>query len=264
MPALCFEDPAPYVHFTTTPVMKSSRKTFIDYFSHTVDKYDRPFRILDIGTGDGTLLSNILTKLLETEKIKEISEVMIVDPSKGMLDLASKTILDTHPGITLKAIHCRIQELTDHIDGHFDIAMSSLAFHHMPYEDKTTHLKRIKKHINNFIIFELDANNDTPDINTPELDLSVYFSYGRIIDLVFSHDAPIHLAEETVDKFLLTEAVSFLTQERGTRTDYHMLRTQWHDLFQKSFGSSFECRSDVTCYSDEYLDLFALHYGLGD
>ena len=47
--------------------------------------------------------------------------------------------------------------------------MSSLAYHHMPLEDKRVHLARLKPWIDHFLLFEMDANNDTPDLYSPEL-----------------------------------------------------------------------------------------------
>jgi SAM-dependent methyltransferase len=261
MPSVCFEDPQPYVHFTTTPIMQSSRQNFINYFSHTLPEYSEPVKIIDIGTGNGALCLNILQKLLEEGKVKDFAEVLLIDSSKAMLELARKTIEAEFPNLNIKTINCKIQEVSDKIEGNYHVAFSSLAYHHMPFEDKLFHLNNLKSHIENFIIFELEADNDTPEMNSPELALSVYQSYGRIIDFIFSHDAPIHVAEQSVDNFLMVEEVSFLTQPRGIRTDYHMLRRQWHDLFEQAFDKEFACRSDITCYADEYLDLYALHYG---
>ena len=110
--------------------------------------------------------------------------------------------------------------------------MSSLAYHHMPMEDKRVHLARLKPWIDHFLLFEMDANNDTPDLLSPELALSVYQSYGRIMDFVYAHDAPVDVVTDCIDSFLMTEVVSILTQRRGARSDYHMLRGQWHESLQ--------------------------------
>ena len=59
----------------------------------------------------------------------------------------------------------------------------------------------------------------------------------------------------------MVEEISFLTQPRGVRSDYHMPRQQWHQLFAHSFQDEFVCLLDSTCYSDEFLDLFTIHYG---
>jgi hypothetical protein len=139
--------------------------------------------------------------------------------------------------------------------------MSSLAYHHMPVEDKRLHLLRLKPWIDHFLLFEMDADNDTPELSTPELALSVYQSYGRIMDFVYSHDAPVDVVTDCIDSFLMTEVVSLLTRPRGERTEYHMLRSQWHDLFRSSLCPEFAICSDSTCYADEYMTLFTLHYG---
>lgn len=131
----------------------------------------------------------------------------------------------------------------------------------MPLEQKEAHLKKLKPRIDHFILFELDANNDTPELYSPELALSVYQSYGRMIDYVFAHDAPVDVALSCVDCFLMPEAVSLLSQPRGERTEYHMLRTQWIRLLENTLGPEFCCLGDTTCFGDEYMNLFTLHYG---
>ena len=112
-----------------------------------------------------------------------------------------------------------------------------------------------------FIIFEIDANNDLPEQFSPELALSVYQSYGRMISLVFMHDAPLGLALSCVDAFLMTEEVSFLVHPRGQRNDYHMLKTQWHELFEEVLAPDFSCLCDTSCYADDYTGFFTMHYG---
>jgi hypothetical protein len=107
----------------------------------------------------------------------------------------------------------------------------------------------------------MNADHDYPEMHSPQLACSIYQVYGRAIDFVFAHDAPIDVAISAVDCFLLTEVVSMLTQPRGKRTEYHMLRTQWHELLRKVLTPEFTCWCDTTCYSDAFVDLFLLHYG---
>jgi len=45
------------------------------------------------------------------------------------------------------------------------------------------------------------------------------------------------------------------------RSDYHMTRGQWRDLFDSALGEGFERLCESTSYADEYLDLFTMHYG---
>ena len=263
-PAIAFEDPRPFVHFTNVPIMKDARKQLVYQCAHTLPLFDNPVRFMDIGCGDGALTVMLLSHLLESGKINQISEIHLVDPSPAMIALAKKTVGDAFPGIPITTENARIQDCSAGISHHYDIAFSSLAYHHMPIEDKRVHLARIKPWIDHFVLFEMDANNDIPDLFSPDLALSVYQSYGRIIDFVFAYDAPLGVVTDCVDSFLMTELVSILTQPRGERTDYHMLRTQWNDLFKTVLGPEFLLQCDSACYADEYMALFTMHYGRGE
>lgn len=216
---------------------------------------------MDIGCGDGALTVRLLKHLLEEGKVPGFSEILLIDPSSAMISMAREKVSAAFPDVLITTDNARIQDFSESIDRHFDIAMSSLAYHHMPIEDKKVHLSRLKPWIDNFLLFEMDANNDTPDLDSPELALSVYQSYGRILDFVFSYDAPVEIVIDCIDSFLMTELVSLLTEPRGMRTEYHMLRSQWMNLFKYVLGDEFTLRSDSTCYADEYCGLFTLHYG---
>ena len=264
MPALAFEDPRPFIHFANVPVMMKARTNFIRQAGHTLPRFTTPVSFMDIGCGDGALTVRLLSHLLDIGRIDELREVLLVDPSESMINLAKKTVTDTFPGTLVRTENCRIQDFSCRIDHRFDIALSSLAYHHMPTVDKRTYISQLKPWINHFLLFELDANNDSPELYSPELALSVYQSYGRIIDFVYAHDAPVDVVTDCVDSFLMTELVSIMTQKRGVRTDYHMLRSQWNDLFSSQLGPEFTIRCDSTCYADEYIALFTMHYGRGE
>jgi SAM-dependent methyltransferase len=260
-PAVAFADPLPYLHFAGVPIMKQARNHLVRQFAHSLPAFDHPIRFMDIGCGDGSLTAMVLSRLVETGKAEEIEEVLLVDSSPAMIALAEKTVSAALPGVTVTTGNARIQDCSASISCHYDIAMSSLAYHHMPVEDKRIHLARLKPWIDHFLLFEMDANNDTPELDSPELALSVYQSYGRIMDFVYAHDAPVDVVTDCIDSFLMTEVVSILTEPRGRRTEYHMLRTQWRELFESGLAPAFSLRSDSSCYADEYMTLFTMHYG---
>jgi SAM-dependent methyltransferase len=261
IPEVIFADPAPYVHFAGTPELRDARNSFRIHCSHALPLFTRPLKIMDIGCGHGMALVELLLDLRKSGLIREIQEILLIDPSEGMLKLASENVSRSFPEATISLSQTRIEALSDKIDGYWDIALASLAYHHMPYEVKLHHLKKLNSHVGNFILFELDANNDTPDLHSPELALSIYQSYGAMMDFVFAHDAPIELAISSIDKFLMSEAVYFFTEPRGKRTDYHMLRSQWHQVFSDGLGKDFSCLCDSICYGDENLALFTMIYG---
>jgi SAM-dependent methyltransferase len=260
-PAIAFEDRRPFVHFSNVPTMKIVRKQLVHQCTHTLPSFDKPVRFMDIGCGDGGLTVMLLSELQESGKVTGLSEIHLMDPSPAMLALAKKTVGNAFPGITITTDNACIQDCSAGIRHHYDIAFSSLAYHHMPIEDKRIHLARLKPWIDHFLLFEMDANNDTPELFSPDLAFSVYQSYGRMISFVFAHDAPLGEVTDCVDSFLMTEVVSILTEPRGERTDYHMLCTQWNDLFMTVLGPEFSLRCDSACYADEYMALFTMHYG---
>lgn len=260
-PTVCFEDPRPFLHFAGVPIMKKARGNFIKHSVNAMPKIKKPFRFMDIGCGDGGLTAWLLKTLREAGKVDDIGEIFLIDSSPAMIDLARQTLEKDFPPSVIKTINSKIQDVSEKLDDKYDLAISSLAYHHMPLEKKRIHLKQLKPWIDNFILFELDANNDTPELHSPELAASTYQSYGKIIDFVFSHDGDVDVAQASVDSFLMTENISFLTQPRGVRSDYHMLRHQWRALFDEVLGDEFTCRMDSTAHSNEYMDLFTMYYG---
>jgi len=260
IPETIFADPAPYIHFAGTPVLANSRERFRDQCAQALPKYSRPLKIMDIGCGHGMLLVDLLLSLRTAGIINAVEEILLIDPSEGMLNLAVENVTKAFPEARVDRLQNRVEALSDQIRGRYDIALSSLAFHHMPYETKLFHLKKLKEHIDRFVLFELDANNDTPEMHSPELALSVYQSYGSLFDFVFAHDGPVELAISGIDRFLMSEAVYFFVEPRGRRSDYHMLRSQWHRVFREGFGPEFDCTCDATCYGDHNLNFFTLIY----
>ncbi len=259
-PAVAFEDPRPFIHFTGVPVMKNSRSGFITASMRTLPRFPGPVKVMDLGCGDGGLTATFVQALLACGNAPFVESVLLVDSSHAMLELAGKTLGSVLPGASVQTMNNRIQEASLAIPGHYDIAISSLAYHHMPFQDKLTHLERLKHAFDHFILFEMDANHDSPELGSPELAYSVYQAYGRIIDFVFSHDADPEIACACVDNFLITELISILTEPRGSRTDYHMTRAQWQLLFDQAFQDEFDLQCDVSTYADEFMDLFTLHY----
>jgi SAM-dependent methyltransferase len=261
IPEVIFADPAPYVHFAGTPILLESRIKFRMHCVHALPSYRNPIKIMDIGCGHGMVLVELLQELQKSGIIVGVDEILLIDPSEAMLKLAKVNVIRAFPDTKIILSQARIETLSDRIDGHYDIALASLSYHHMPFEVKLFHLEKLKSQIGCFILFELDANNDTPELHSPELALSVYQSYGALMDFVFAHDAPIELAISSIDRFLMSEAIYFFTEPRGKRSDYHMLRSQWHQVFQDGLGKDFSCLCDSTCFGDENMGLFTMIYG---
>lgn len=261
MPEKPFVDPRPFMHFASVPVLSQSREKFVREACDSLPRFNKPLRIMDIGCGNGALTASFVQRLQQIGKANDIGQILLIDPSPAMVELAVKTVGDVFPPAAIRGMNRSIQEFSETLNEPYDVAVSSFAYHHMPYETKLFTLRKLAPWISHFVLFELDSNNDLPELNSPELALSVYQIYGRVIDWVFSHEAPVALAIAAVDNFLMAEAVTMLTLPRGKRTDYHALRGQWHELFRNGLGPEFTCLCDTTTHAEEYLDLFTMHYG---
>lgn len=260
-PATVFADPKPFIHFTTVPLMQEARSRFIQECGASLPVFDQPIQFMDIGCGNGALTVAFLQNLVRTKKIPGIREILLIDPSPAMANLAKKTVSDAFPDVRITVESCRIQDCTDRINRKFEIALSSLAYHHMPVEEKRIHLAQLRPWIDHFLLFEMDADIDTSECFSPALALAVYQAYGRIFDRIYAHDASVEVVNECIDSFLMSEVVSILTEPRGERSDYHMLREQWLALFAEALGPEFSLINEVSCYADEHLSLIGLHYG---
>lgn len=261
MPSVAFYEPEALLLFAKNPVMQAARQQYVAECASSLPHFPEPFSMLDLGSGDGALTVAVLRKLQESGKVGEIDEIHLIDSSTAMLNLAEETVAEAFPGVQIRRENCHIQDCSGRINRHFDLATSSLAYHHMPYEEKKVHLSRLKPHIDHFIIYEMDADNDRPEIYSPDLALAVYQSYGSIINSILSQDAPIELARSCVDQFLMTEVISFFTQPRGERTEYHMLQSQWLALSAECLGGEFTLRCHSPCYMDRHTSLFCMHFG---
>jgi len=261
MPYVAFQDPEAFQLFAKNPLMQAARLTYLTEVASTLPYFHESFSMMDLGCGDGSLTVALLRKLRNCGKVGEIDEILLIDSSTAMVQLAAETVAEAFPGVRIRRENCRIQDCSGRINRQFDLAISSLAFHHMPIEEKRMHLSRLKPHIDHFILYEMDANNDTPGIYSPDLALAVYQSYGSIINSILSQDAPIDLARTCVDQFLMTEVISFFTQPRGQRTEYHMLQSQWLALFAECLGGEFSLRCHSPFYVDRYTSLFCMHLG---
>ena len=63
MPAVVFQDPRPFIHFAGIPIMKEGRRQFVRQCGHSLPVFDKPIRCIDIGCGNGELITSLLLHL---------------------------------------------------------------------------------------------------------------------------------------------------------------------------------------------------------
>ncbi len=260
-PATAFEEPDPFVQVSNARILRTAKSRFVSHVADTLSVFKKPVRIMDIGCGDGSLTGQIIENLRFNKKISTVSELLLIEPSQKMLERAEERLKRLPGLISIKPCNERIQKMAPYIKDHYDIVICAISYHHMPYEEKCIHLQELAPFMSNILFLEMDAEHDKPEMNSPELALSVYLSYGRFIEDAIS--SPFVGAEtyEAIDGFLLTEILSTLTEPRGVRTEYHMPKNRWIELLKFSLGPEFSLGCDTFCYSDDHLGFFTLHYG---
>lgn len=259
MPEKIFADPGHYEHFTTVPMVVAMREKFLRFAPSSLPVIDHALTILDVGCGDGSLLALLLKQLLASGRVKKIRRAVLVDSSAGMLDVARGKLQKAFPDLEVDCRHGRIQECAAALPPDIDVALLSLAYHHMPVSDKAIHLRQMAGRVGHVLLMEMDGDNDTPEMGSPELAVSVYQSYGPLIDAIFAHDAPIAVSQGCVDNFVMAEVISLLTQPRGNRNDYHMRRGQWERVFSENLvGHRF--RGETTVLASDGCEFFACHW----
>lgn len=256
-----FSDPRPYVHFSTLPPLRRARENFIQRSAASLPAFRRPLRFMDMGCGDGALTRDLLSELCRRQDVEGIQEIFLVDPSETMLELARQNLSIAFPDTKIVAQLGRSETVCSHFPSDYDLAISSLAWHHMPAQTKRMLARRLAEVVDHVLLFEIEGNHDTPERDSPDLAVSLYQMYGGGISLVLAHEAPAEVVQACADAFLIGELISVLTQARGLRSEYHMLRRQWMDLLKQGLGEEFECRADHTCYCDGSVELYMLHYG---
>lgn len=257
-PAVVFEDPRPYIHFTTVPAMVATRSAFRGFAARTLPDYRHPIRFMDIGCGNGTMGIELLQHLQQQMLFPGVGEIILVDPSAAMLETARADAAAAFPGVQVTTMPGRSQDLAACLPTGVDLTLCSLSIHHMPWQEKVSLVQRLAQCSSDLLLFELNGDHDLHEMGAPELSLSLYQTYGVLIDAIFAHDTPVDAALSCVDMFLLAELVSLLTEPRGKRTEYHMTPEQWRTLCEREAG----CRlaGMETCLAGSGSELFGQHY----
>ena len=242
--ATAFQETTPYDVWTQTDLYKSQMagtlKAITDFARRTPPpaSTSRP-TIVDIGSGNGILLVEIVKQLLTIYQLESI-QIISIEQSPEMLAATQRYCQISIPiPIVFIPICAKIQEISVQqlatIEQHRPIWFinASLSLHHMPSEIKVPTMKMIANLSTSCLISEAHYNHDLPEKNTPELISSVTESYGFVIQDVLNSAASEADKKLCINNFLLTEAITILKNDREDRGDYHALISEWEAIAEQ-------------------------------
>jgi len=246
---------------SSIPEVKIAEEKFVSYAYRCLPSFSKPLKVLNIGCGDGRLLIEFLKHLLRVRKVHKVQELLLVDPSSQMLKVASENISKVFEDVEIKTINKKLQDINTEITSVYDIAFCPSSLHHLPYDEKIKQLKKLQNNVNNFLLFEDMANFDISNSRSPELALAVYLLYGQKIKCFFAQKPDEELRRGYIDHTIIPEIITLLTKTQDHKIKHHLLRHQWHEVFNKSLDQSFSCLCDSVCYADKFIESGFISYG---
>jgi hypothetical protein len=239
--ATAFQETTPYDVWTQTDLYGSQMAGTLDAIATFARRtpppaIDSAATIIDIGPGNGTLLVEIVKRILAIYPLESI-HLVLIEQSPGMLAAAQSYCQKSLPiPITFTPICCRIQEISAQqltaIEQHQPIWFinASLSLHHMPKEIKVPTMQMLSNLSTYCLISDAHYNHDLPEKDTPELVYSVAENYGFVIKDVLSSGASDPDKKLCIDNFLLTESINILKNKREERGDYHTMIAEWAEI----------------------------------
>lgn len=255
--ATAFQEATPYNVWTQTDLYKSQMTVTLAAITSFALRIPPPGlttspTIIDIGSGNGILLVEIVNQILSLYPLESI-QIISIEQSPEMLAATQQYCQKCISiPIVFTPVCGKIQEITDQqletIDQHHPIwfVNASLSLHHMPSEIKVPTMKMIANRSRYCLISEANYNHDLPEKDTPELIYSVTESYGFVIQDVLNSAASPADKRLCVNNFLLTEAINILTRDRQDRVDYHALISEWQEIAAQASWTVVETKPIVS------------------
>jgi SAM-dependent methyltransferase len=242
--AQVFQETTPYDVWTQTDFYKAQMTETLEAIATFAKRNPPPASntcptIIDIGSGNGVLIVEIVKQLLALYDLDSI-QIISIEQSPEMLAATQKHCqASISIPIVFIPICGKIQNVTTKqlqaIKKHDPIWFinASLSLHHLPREIKVPVMKTISSLAEHCLISEAHHNHDLPEKDTPELIYSVTESYGFVIQDVLNSCVSEIDKKLCINNFILTEAINILKNDREQRGDYHALISEWQEIVEQ-------------------------------
>jgi SAM-dependent methyltransferase len=242
MPGKPFESIRPFEIWCHTKFFRKETAIIVatvrDFFRKQKPRFNTTPTIVDLGTGNGRLIAQII-KQLAAEGMQGVNLVLI-DPSPAMLRAARKRYSATM-GIPARITTiCNSVETLSKANIHFlreanpQFVIAAASLHHLPRTLKVDVLRMLRGFCHSLLLFELEADHDLAGNGSPELIYSVIKFYGSLIaDVNVSN---LSQGEKTlcIERFFLAEAIPLLINSYEKRGNFHMSQKQWAGVARRA------------------------------
>ena len=235
-----FKDNAPYTAWTKTNFaknyIKNSGDVIANFYLNRFKQKQNEITILDIGTGNGVLITEIVNKIIEKTDVKYVN-LILLDQSGNMLATAEKHCnSNINAELKITNICCKINEINEEqlsiIKSRLPVSFvnCALSIHHFPWEVKLQVLKLLKSLSPFCFISEVNWNHDIPEKYSPELIYSVSINMHYIFSNVMESNITDNEKKLAIENFFLAESINIIRQDRDSRIDYHTKIREWVKL----------------------------------
>ena len=269
--ATVFKSATPYDTYVKTEFYKKHQAGTIRNIRHFAERTpppatDQAVTIIDIGPGNGELITKIVNEIVPIYNIKSI-RLIIVDFSENMLKKTTE-YCKQNLNVTSEIISicCRIQDISAEqirlIQQNEPIWFinAALSVHHMPREVKIPMLKQMQELSPWFVLTEVNWNHDNPEQHSPELIYSVAKNYIIFSESILQLAVSEEERKDCLYNFPVAEAINIIKQDRAHRIDYHTPIEEWREIGREAGYSIADTHSTYSLENKPYAFVMVLNH----
>jgi hypothetical protein len=238
-----FPAPRKQIFETGNPLEAWSQVPFNKVFNANCLKYlesrkynavaKKPFYILDIGPGNGIFLREVVNSL-RRKKIASQFVVVLIEQSRDLLVQAQRRLAKM-PCVTVQDEYSfpkRVEDL-DSDDKKLisrlplNLTMSAASLHHLSVRNKRRILRWIQSLKCDFLLFELEGNEERYSNCSVDFIYSVFSFYNALLVNIEKSSLSVKEKQSCSDEFIFAEALQVLSRPYGERQNYHALLKDW-------------------------------------
>jgi hypothetical protein len=197
--------------------------------------------IIDVGTGNGEFIIELVNRLSRIYKLKSVYLVLVDHLASALRIARENCYRRIEVPVKVQTLCKSLEELTSEdllafTCGTAWLSNASACIHHLPMSRKIRALATLGRVSSTCIITELEGNHDTPLKGSLDLLYSVHNFYECLIADLLESEMSRQDKNSCVQQFLLPEVLALITQDYDQRQNYHCLLHEWISVIEMSGG----------------------------